>query len=296
MKQALQSAFVVFALSSLAGSLVGCTSSAKRVGSDGPYGPAPQTEAPSYGPAPLQGDPITLVLGPGLARGYAHIGVLRALSDARIPVGQVFGTEMGALVGAAFAASSTADAFEWNAQHLKEEIFTDKGLLSRLGGKPSEGKKLIQALKKLFTDKTLETLNPPCSVALSVGGRAEILSRGPLVPILRAAVAHPSILLPGEWEGQEASSASALRPFLVTEAKANTRGRVLVVDVLLENESQLANQELANADWVLRPQLQGIGYLDFSRRAELIFRGKKAVQDALPEIRRLAGLPIDGGY
>ena len=66
-----------------------------------------------FGPQPVKVFPVALVLGPGLARGYAHAGVLRTLHDNKIPVGAVLGVEMGALIGAIFATSRTINEFEW---------------------------------------------------------------------------------------------------------------------------------------------------------------------------------------
>jgi NTE family protein len=65
---------------------------------------------------------VALVLSGGGARGFAHIGVLRALQELRVPVDFVVGTSMGAVVGGAYAAGSSVDQLEqlvrrtdWNA-------------------------------------------------------------------------------------------------------------------------------------------------------------------------------------
>ena len=72
-----------------------------------PAAPAPQPAAP---PAAAASRPkVALVLSGGGARGFAHIGVLRALRDLRVPVDLVVGVSMGAVVGGAWAAGRSVD-------------------------------------------------------------------------------------------------------------------------------------------------------------------------------------------
>ena len=70
----------------------------------------------------LSGRGISLVLGGGGARGYAHIGVLRGSHEAGIPIDMVGGTSMGALIGAGIArrwsADKLADTFSRGARRL----------------------------------------------------------------------------------------------------------------------------------------------------------------------------------
>ena len=80
--------------------------------------PAEQTATDNAKPRPK----IALVLSGGGARGFAHIGVLRALQELRVPVDIVVGTSMGSVVGGAYAAGSSVDQLEqlvrrtdWNA-------------------------------------------------------------------------------------------------------------------------------------------------------------------------------------
>ena len=62
-------------------------------------------------PAAAQATPprVALVLSGGGARGFAHVGVLRALQQLGVPVDIVVGASMGAVVGGAFAASRSVD-------------------------------------------------------------------------------------------------------------------------------------------------------------------------------------------
>ena len=75
---------------------------------------------------------IGLALGGGFARGIAHIGVLRALEQAGIPIDFVAGTSVGALIGAAYASGASLDEME---RQGSETRFSDFGrwTLSRMG-------------------------------------------------------------------------------------------------------------------------------------------------------------------
>jgi len=91
-----------------------------------PVHPNAASVAPAVAPSPPASassrPKVALVLSGGGARGFAHIGVLRALQELRIPVDFVVGTSMGSVVGGAFAAGSSVEQLEqlvrrtdWNA-------------------------------------------------------------------------------------------------------------------------------------------------------------------------------------
>src|SRR5690606_22029918 len=76
-----------------------------------------------YGPAPFRRHPVVLVLGPGLARGFAFAGVIQALDEAGISIGGIVGTGMGALIGAIYLSSDSVNDFEWKVTQIKKEYF-----------------------------------------------------------------------------------------------------------------------------------------------------------------------------
>src|SRR5689334_11990785 len=92
--------------------------------------PVPPVEVPSATPAKKAG--IALALGGGAARGWAHIGVLRALEEAGIEIDMIAGTSIGALVGGCFLAGKLDELEEFARSLTKRRIF---GLLDfNLGG------------------------------------------------------------------------------------------------------------------------------------------------------------------
>ncbi len=313
----------------LAVSVSGCTSAAKRGAPEVPgatteqpkgddtssgevYGPGEPTQ-PVYGPEPPKIRPIVLVLGPGLARGFAYAGVLRALDDAKIPVGAVVGTEMGGLIGGIYSLSESVNAFEWSLLKIKEDFFTGKNLLSVLLKKTNDGKQLLTVLESELGERDLVQAR----VSFLLGLRMELsretifVDRGRAARALRSAVALPGFMAASEWTHGPADSAGIEKPFPIAEAKRFASGPVVVIDVISDAqqfqrsaktpvERQIVSlmvtarknglPELKDADLVIRPKLNGITFLDFNKRTDAVFQGKVAVQENLQRLRELTGL------
>ncbi|HUP57734.1 MAG TPA: patatin-like phospholipase family protein, partial [Bdellovibrionota bacterium] len=90
----------------------------------GPSAPPAGQAEPAYGPEPIQLRPLILVLGPGEARAFAHVGALRAIAEAKLPVAAIYATEMGALVGALYAMNANLNRFEWGLLRFPDDVFT----------------------------------------------------------------------------------------------------------------------------------------------------------------------------
>lgn len=105
----------------------------------------------------ITGRAIGLVLGGGGARGLAHIGVIRALEEARIPIDLVGGTSIGAVIGGQYASG-------WDSARILAEshrVFVEEGRLNDYT-LPTialiRGKRYIRMLEKLFADRRIEDL------------------------------------------------------------------------------------------------------------------------------------------
>src|SRR3970040_199553 len=84
---------------------------------------------------------IALVLGGGAARGFAHVGVIRALEQEKIPIDMVVGTSVGSLIGAIYAHQANSFDLEWTAFSLEKDDLFDYTILSLSMG-PVKGDKL----------------------------------------------------------------------------------------------------------------------------------------------------------
>lgn len=238
-------------------------------GPDQPFGPEAPPQGPVFGPEFKAERPVVLVLGPGMARGYAYSGVIRALSDAKIKIGAIYGTEMGALMGSLYALTGSVNKMEWGVQRFRDDVFeTDEGLLSKIVSQ-NRFEKLDSALERVFNNRDLVETKIPVRIVLG----AVVNEHGPLRTLLHEAMAGKN---------------HVTRPFDIQDAKALGLGPVIAVDVLDPKESDLF-PELKEADLILRPDTEKISKTDFKKRTDAVFAGKAVTRDHLDEIKHLTG-------
>ena len=141
---------------------------------------------------------LGLALGSGAARGLAHIGVLKVLEQAEIPVHGIAGTSIGAFIGALYAAGVPVQRMETVACEL------DWRKLARLlyptvpiSGLV-DGRKLVEFIAELLPVHSFEELRLPLAVTATdiETGEALIIRKGDLLEALSAALAFPGIFPP----------------------------------------------------------------------------------------------------
>ena len=142
------------------------------------------------------GRAVGLVLGGGGARGFAHIGALRALEEAGVEIDMVGGTSIGSLISAAYAAGIPVAVM----CELAETFASPKKLLDRTLPVVAlmVGRKITALYRKLFGDLLIEDLWTPC-FGVSSGlsrARAVVQRRGLVWRIVRASTALPAIFPP----------------------------------------------------------------------------------------------------
>ena len=178
------------------------------------------------------GSRISLALGGGAARGWAHIGVLRALDEADIKVDMIAGTSIGALVGGCYLANKL-DELEAFARSLnKRRIF---GLLDwRLGGDGLlGGTKLRRRLEEHFHDVRIEDLDVPfVATATEINTGHEIwLTRGSLAEAMRASYALPGVFEPIHCNGRLLVDGALVNPVPVSVCRMFERRNVVAVNL-----------------------------------------------------------------
>ncbi len=239
---------------------------------DASTGAAPLEPMVNVGPQPLRSKSLVLVLGPGMAQGMSYIGAIRALSDAKIPIGSVLGTEMGGVVGALYALHGSANSLEWSMLRLKDEVLkkNPSDLLSRVLNKNRASEKLEAELTRAFGQKDLIQMRLPLRLSLQPkeSSAPQLMDHGAVVPMLLET-----------YQPVPPRVSQSLAQMLVDEAVKLSAGPVLVL--------QTGEPTVNGGDLLISIPMKGIGPEDFSRRTESIFQGKKAVQAKLPEIRRL---------
>ncbi len=179
-----------------------------------------------------EGHGIALALGGGVAKGWAHIGVLRALDEYKIPVKMIAGTSIGALVGGCYLAGKL-DALEDFARSLtKKRIF---GLLDfHLGGNGLlGGLKLDQKLKTHLENITFADLPKPfVAVASEIKTGHEIwISSGSLVNAMRASFALPGVFEPVVCNNRLLVDGALVNPVPVSVCRAYEQMAVVAVNM-----------------------------------------------------------------
>jgi NTE family protein len=175
---------------------------------------------------------VGLALGSGSSRGWAHIGVIRALEQAGIGPDIVCGTSIGALVGAAYAAGELDRLESWARELRRRDVlgFTDPTLSA---GGMLKGDRLMEFLGRNWTDRPIEELGIPfAAVATSLRTGAEVwLRRGSTLQAVRASIALPGIFTPVRWEGLLLVDGGLVNPVPVSVARAMGADIVIAVDL-----------------------------------------------------------------
>ena len=164
---------------------------------------------------------FTLALGGGGARGWAHIGVARALASRGLRPSRIVGTSMGAIIGAGMAAGHTPEQMEAAARR------TSVYRLMRRPGRLAlfDAKDLLVRMAGQLGNPRIEDLSLPLGVTTYdlVTGRPRLITSGPLVDALEMSIAVPLFLPPrrdasgvwcdaGPWEGIPVTLSRAWAP------------------------------------------------------------------------------------
>jgi len=180
----------------------------------------------------LSGQAVGLVLAGGGARGFAHIGVIRALREAGIPIDHTGGTSMGGIVAAGVACG-------WSVTELEERMhdsFVKSNPLGRLTF-PSislfTGRRIQKLLRDNFEDVCIEELWLPffCVISNLTTGREVVQRHGKLWQALRASVAIPGIAPPVVANGEVLVDGAVMNNFPADIMADMRRGPVIGVDV-----------------------------------------------------------------
>ena len=176
---------------------------------------------------------IGLALGSGAARGWAHVGAIRALEERHIRADYVAGTSIGALVGAAYAAGNI-DVLEGEILRLdwkrvlyffSDPSFHRSGLV--------DGKKIADFLRSQVSGFDMESLPTPIHVVATdlTSGKEVCLVSGDIIDALRASFAIPGIFTPVEMNGTILVDGGLVNPLPVGVARGMGSDFVIAVDV-----------------------------------------------------------------
>ena len=245
---------------------------------------------------------VGIALSGGFARGIAHIGVLRALRVAKIPIDFVSGTSVGALIGAAYCGGTTLEEME---RIGTATTFADFGRWTPSWIGLATNQRLEKYLARFTPATTFEELQIPLAIATSDlnAGITVYYSHGPIAPPLRASCSYPGLFVPIQFDGRMLVDGFLTAPVPVEGCFLQGADVVIAVhlepgnlepprtftDVLsrsfniIQRHADVAWRQ--QADVVIEPDVEKFVWDDFSKTLEMVAAGEAAALAAIPQIR-----------
>jgi NTE family protein len=267
--------------------------------------PDPVVAAPV--PLPPKKIKIGLALGGGAARGFAHIGVIKALEAQGIYPEIVVGTSAGSVVGAMYAAGNSGFALQKTAMEMNEAEISDWAL--PLFGKSSgvlKGEALQTYVNKAVKNAPMEKLKIKFGAVATdlANGQPILFARGNTGQAVRASSSVPSVFQPVVIGGRSYVDGGLVAPvpvrftremgadFIIAvniSTQTDAQAAVSSLEVLLQTFSimgqRLNHYELKDADIVIQPALGKMGGNDFAGRNLAIMAGEQAAAAMMPQIK-----------
>ncbi len=287
------------ALIALAAMLAACNST--------PPPKPPEVVAVKAPPPPPRKIKIGLALGGGAARGFAHIGVIKALEAQGIYPEIVVGTSAGSVVGAMYAAGNNGFALQKTAMEMDEATISDWAL--PIFGKSSgvlKGEALQTYVNKAVKNVPMEKLKLKFGAVATdlANGQPILFARGNTGQAVRASSSVPSVFQPVTIGGRQFVDGGLVAPvpvrfvremgadFIIAvniSTQTDAQAAVSSLEVLLQTFSimgqRLNHYELKDADVVIQPALGKMGGNDFAGRNKAIMAGEQAAAAVMPQIK-----------
>ena len=224
---------------------------------------------------------ISLVLGSGGARGYAHIGVIEELLEHGYEIKSISGSSMGALIGALYACGKLEEYKEWvlgldllDVAKLVDFSFTGAGMI--------QGDKVFAVIEKMIGDIIIEDLPIPfTAVATDLIKQKEVwIQKGNLIDAVRASVAIPTIFTPKKIRERYLIDGGVLNPLPIAPTVSDDTDITIAVN-LSANVSKDYKIHIPKKEREKESGMQEI-FFDMAQKAEKIFsREKKSTFDEM---------------
>jgi NTE family protein len=283
-----------------AAAMVGCKTT--------PVAETPVLQAPPPEVLPPKKIKIGLALGGGAARGFAHIGVIKALEAQGIYPDIVVGTSAGSVVGALYAAGNTGFQLQKLAMEMDEASISDWAVpLFRKNTGVLKGEALQSYVNKAVNNLPMEKLKIPFgAVATDLkDGKPILFQRGNTGMAVRASSAVPGVFQPVTINGHTYVDGGLVAPVPVRFARdmgadfviavnistqADVQATVSSLDVIMQTFSimgqRINDYELRDADIVITPPLGKMASNDFNGRNQAVLAGEQAAAAVMAQIKQ----------
>ncbi len=268
--------------------------------------PVPEVMGPPSPPKPTvlqrEAPRIGLILGPGGMKAYAHLGILKELQRAHIPVSSLVGIEWGAVIGAAYALQGQVNEAEWKSFRLRESDVPGNGFLSAKV-KSETIQSLNAFLGTIFAKSALDRarIDFACPSYNIRSEKFQWNNKGSVHEALARCVPYqPYYTDNNGWMAE---------PFSVSEAAAYLRAKganiIVFANVLAQGElfpsklfgeqfsetllwaevrRELNRPKIPGVDWVINVNTTDHGLTDFEGRRAMMEQGARAAQDIVAKL------------
>lgn len=263
---------------------------------------------------------VGLALSSGGARGIAHIGVLRVLEEADIPIDMIGGASAGSLFGALYAAGLGLDQVADFALGLPKKILLRGGLWDfQLPPKSGliHGRKTTRYIDHVLGSRTFADLEIPTYIVAAdiLTGGEVVFEKGPVAPAVRASISMIGVFAPAQVEGRFLVDGGAVNPLPASvlaqrganiiiacsviagfeeeaRLKGTTSGQNLNFFNIVSRQMTLMEREIIKTrmgpvNVLVRPRIETFTTMDYDKAADLIRVGEEAARESLPKIRAL---------
>ncbi len=199
---------------------------------------------------------VSLVLGSGGARGYAHIGVIEALEEHGYEIVSISGSSMGALVGGLYASGNLALFKEWILSldvyeliKLVDFSFAKNGMI--------KGDKVFENIEKMVGKINIQDL-PIAFTAVATNLHTEKpvwFQKGDLLDAIRASVSIPTILTPKKIGNQYLVDGGILTPLPTVPLLANHSDYTIAVNIHADEQPHLKITSKKNEDLSIQDKI-----------------------------------------
>ncbi|BDT75472.1 patatin-like phospholipase family protein [Polynucleobacter sp. KF022] len=250
---------------------------------------------------------VGLVLGAGAARGFAHVGVIKALEAQGIRPDIVVGSSAGSVIAALLASGANGNELNRLALNLDEATIADWGVPfgGRFGGL-IKGDALQNMVNREVQNKSIEQMRIPLGIVATElqSGKGVLFRTGNTGLAVRASCSVPGVFQPAVISGKEYVDGGLVAPVPVSYARQMGATLVIAVNISSEPVHQDAsgtlgvlqqtisimqrsiNQyELKSADIIIQPQLKQMSSGDFKSRNAAILAGEVAAQEQMALIK-----------
>jgi len=250
---------------------------------------------------------IGLALGSGGARGFAHLGILKVMHDAQIPIDMIAGSSMGALVAAFYASGQSIEEMYKLSVAFKKKFFLDLTV-------PKQGfiaGNRIKDFIRLFTyNKNIEQLNIPTAIIATdlQSGDKVVFTRGPVSEAVRASISIPGIFVPVSYEGRLLVDGGVVDRVPVSVVKEMGADIIIasdvssfkenveiatIFDVILQSldiiQAEIMQSRDLSPDILLKPQVGKYSSQSFTQIEEIIKAGEEEAKKHVNKIKDLIG-------